>query len=196
MKKIEVSEVLDLVAYERVRHAMRDRIIEKKKRRRIALGDDITLLFEDRDTVLFQIQEMVRTERIVQAAAIQAELDTYNGLVPDPGELSATLFIEIPDIARMSREELHEAVNRFQGLEQDCLRLRLGPHASPARFEAGRSQEEKMSAVHFLRFAVDRAAHQALAEGAPARLVVEHPRYRAEAEVPPPLRQELLADLA
>ena len=196
MQKIGVSEVLDLVEYEKVRDAMRARIIEVKTRRRISVGDNLTLLFENRDTVLFQIQEMVRTERIVKDEAIRDEVDTYNALVPDPGELSATLFIEIPDIARMSQEQVREAVNRFQGLERGCVALAVGAHDAPALFEEGRSSEEKMSAVHFLRFALGAPVREDLARGAPARLVVRHPNYRAEAEIPPALRAEMLSDLA
>ena len=196
MEKIRIAEVLDLVEYEKVRDAMRDRVIETKTRRRLSLGDNLTLLFENRETVLFQIQEMVRTERIVKPEAIQAELDTYNDLVPDPGELSATLFIEIPDIFRMTNDEVREAVNRFQGLEHGCVRLSVGSHEIAARFEEGRSNEEKMSAVHFLRFPVQAPAREALAGDSPARIVVSHPRYAAEAGVPPAMRQELLQDLA
>jgi len=196
LEKIRASEVLDLVEYERVRDAMRARIIDTKQRRRLSVGDNLTLLFENRDTVLFQIQEMVRTERIVKDAAIQDEVDTYNALVPDPGELSATLFIEIPEIARMSQEQVRQAVNRFQGLERGCVTLAVGSHEIPARFEEGRSKEEKMSAVHFLRLPVPLPAREALSGGAPARIVVSHPRYRAEAEIPQAMRQELLLDLA
>jgi len=196
LEKIRASEVLDLVEYEKTRDAMRARVIDGKRHRRLSVGDNLTLLFENRDTVLFQIQEMVRTERIVKDAAIQDEVDTYNALVPDPGELSATLFIEIPEIARMTQEQVRQAVNRFQGLERGCLALVLGAHQVPARFEEGRSKEEKMSAVHFLRFPVPPPAREALAAGAPARIVVSHPRYRAEAEIPSDMRRELLLDLA
>jgi Protein of unknown function (DUF3501) len=195
MEPIAAGDLLDLVAYEKAREALRARVIQLKTRRRISVGDSITLLFENRDTVLFQIQEMVRTERIVKDEAIAQELSTYNALIPAPGELSATLFIEIPDIARMTQEEVRRAVNRFQGLER-AVWLRVGPHEVPARFEEGRSSEEKMSAVHFLRFSVGGAVREALAAGAPSRLRVAHPDYDAEAEIEAPLREELLSDLA
>ena len=126
MKKIDASELLDLTAYEKAREAMRAAIIELKKNRRVSIGDRVTLLFENRETVLFQIQEMVRTERIVDDAKVQDELDTYNALIPDPGELSATLFIEIPGIARMNHDEQIAAVNRFQGLDHEAVFLVLG----------------------------------------------------------------------
>lgn len=196
MPKIEPSDVMNLVEYERAREAVRARVIELKKGRRVALGDNLTLLFENRQTVLFQIQEMVRTERIVDERKVQEEIDAYNALLPSPGEPSATLFIEIPDIARMSTAQMREAVNRFQGLDRDALWLEVGGEPVPARFAAGHTREEKMAAVHYVRFALTPAAQAALADpGRRVRLRVEHPRYRAEAEVPEPLRRELLADL-
>src|SRR5919108_3689177 len=125
MSAIELSDVKDLVEYEKVREAMRARMIELKKDRRIGLGDNLTLLFENRETVLFQIQEMVRTERIVEDEKIREEIEAYRPLLPRPGELSATLFIEIPDIARMSTAQTREAVNRFRGVERDALWLHI-----------------------------------------------------------------------
>ena len=197
MKKIDLSEVLDLVEYEKVRESQRARTIALKKNRRIAVGENLTLLFENRDTVLFQIQEMVRAERIVDEGRIREEVDVYNALIPESGELSATLFIEIPDLARMSQEQVRQAVNRFQGLEEECVFLKIGERfAVAARFEEGHSSEEKMAAVHYLRFALPPGAHDGLADPAQsARLVVEHARYRAQAELPPEVRAELLKDL-
>src|SRR5437867_2541155 len=159
MEKIQLAEVKDLVEYEKVRDAMRARTIELKRNRRVAVGESLTFLFENRDTVLFQIQEMVRTERIVDEARIQEEIDAYNALLPGPGELSATMFIEIPGLVRMGNEEVRRTINRFQGLDRQGVVLRLGDRpAVPARFEEGHSKEEKMAAVHYLRFAVPREA--------------------------------------
>jgi Protein of unknown function (DUF3501) len=197
MTRIERSEVKDLVAYEKVREETRARVIEVKKARRIALGDTLTLLFENRETVLFQIQEMARAERIVDAGRIQDEIEAYQVLLPGPGELSATLFIEIMEIARMTTAQIREAVNRFQGLDQGTVFLELGGHRVPARFESGDTKEEKMAAVHYVRFAVPAEGRAALADPAqPVRLIVAHPRYRAEAAVPPELRAQMAADLA
>lgn len=197
MRKIEPAEIKDLVAYEKARDQMRSRVIDLKRPRRVAVGPNLTLLFENRDTVLFQIQEMIRTERIVDEAKIQDEIDVYNALVPDRGEISATLFIEIPELASMSQEQVRETVNRFQGLERDRLWLAAGGTRVPARFESGHSKEEKMAAVHYLRFAVPESARAALADpGAEVRAVVEHPHYRAEARLAPETRRALLDDLA
>src|SRR5262245_26925014 len=157
----------------------------------------MTLLFENRETVLFQIQEMVRTERIVLPGKIQEEIDAYAPLLPEQGQLSATLFIEIPGIARLPPDEARAAVNRFQGIDQDCLFLELGGRRVPARFEGGHSNEEKLAAVQYLRFEVGKELERPLADPAqPARLLVSHPRYAAEQPLPPELRAELLRDLA
>jgi hypothetical protein len=197
MQKIRLSEVQNLVEYEKAREAARARIIALKKGRRVSVGPNLTFLFENRDTVLFQIQEMVRTERIVDEPRIQDELDAYNALIPDAGEVSATLFIEIADLHLMSREQVLEAVNRFQGLDRNGVFLKIGDAVSlPARFEEGHSKEEKMAAVHYLRFAVPAEAAALLEAGSPASLVVDHPNYKWEASLPEETRRELRKDLA
>jgi hypothetical protein len=196
MERVSFSDVRDLVAWEKLRDAERARIIELKKSRRVQLGENISLLFENRDTVLFQVQEMARTERIVEEGKLRDELAVYNALIPGPGELSATLFIEIPDLHRLSQEQVRLTVNRFQGLEQQRVWLVAGEQRIPARFEAGHSKEEKMAAVHYVRFSVPPAARAALAsESTPARLVVDHPAYKAEAGLTAATRAALLADL-
>jgi hypothetical protein len=198
VEKVAFADVLDLVRYEQAREAMRAAVIALKKDRRIALGDTLTLLFENRQTVLFQIQEMVRTERLFAREQIQGELDAYNALIPGPGELSATLFVEIPDVVRMSPEEVLRAINRFQGLDEDRISLSFGNGLrASARFEPGHSKEEKMAAVQYLRFAMPAGATEALADPArEVKLVAEHPSYRAEAVLSAGLRAQLLADLS
>lgn len=196
MKKIQLSEIKNLVEYEKVREQMRADVIALKNRRRVPLGKNLTLLFENRQTVIFQIQEMVRTERIVDDAKIQDEVDAYNALIPEAGELSATLFIEIPGIALLPPDQARAAVNRFQGIESEVLFLELGKHRIPARFEGGHSKEEKLAAVQYIRFALPSEAREALADLAqPARLIVEHPRYKAEQALADDVRRELLEDL-
>jgi hypothetical protein len=195
MEKVHASEIKNLVEYEKVREAMRSRIIAMKQRRRVIVGDQISILFENRDTVLLQIQEMIRTERIVADDKIQDEIDAYNALIPGPGELSATLFIEIPGLVHLSQEEVRTTVNKFQGIDR-AVWLVAGEQRVPALFEAGHTKEEKMAAVQYIRFAVPEAARQALANpSASARLVVDHASYKAETALPPDTRAELLADL-
>lgn len=197
MKKIASGEIQNMLEYEKVRDAARARNVEVTKHRRISVGDRLTFLFENRETVRFQIQEMIRTERIVEDRRIQDEIDVYNDLIPDPGELSATLFIEIPEIVRLAREEVRQLVDRFLGLDRDVVFLEIGGQRVPVRFEESRSQEERMSAVHFVRFALGPETRERLADPAqPARLVVSHRNYAAQQEIPPELRAELLADLA
>jgi hypothetical protein len=195
VRKVGLEDVLDLVQYEKVRDERRRAIIALKQHRRVGLGPDLTLLFENRETVLFQVQEMIRAERIVQSARLQEEIDAYNALVPEPGQLSATLFIELPALVHMTQAEVHRAVNRFQGLER-ALTLHVGAQALPAVFEAGHSTEEKMAAVHYVRFEVPQAARDALAAGAAARLVVAHSDYAAESLLSAATLQELRRDLA
>jgi len=199
VRKVGASEVKDLTAYEKVRDVERAKNLEATKHRRVVVGENLSFLFENHETALFQIQEMVRTERIVDATRIQEEVDSYNGLVPGRDELSATLFIEIPELVRMTPVQVRQAVNRFQGLDKGgVIWLRIAPDvALPARFEEGRSNEEKMAAVHYLRFAVPPAARAALADASrTAALFVDHPNYKAEAPLSSALRAELLKDLS
>lgn len=197
MRKIAFEEVLDLVAYEKMREARRAQIIALKQHRRAHLGENLTLLFENRETVLFQIQEMARTERIVQDDKLREEIAAYNPLIPDAGELSATLFIEIADLHLMSQQQVREHVLRFLGLDRGHVALVLGSLRVPARFEEGHSSEEKMAAVHYLRFALSAQAQTALRDATvPARFVVDHPNYAAETALSAELRAELLRDLA
>jgi Protein of unknown function (DUF3501) len=192
VKKIDRAEVKKLHEYETVRDAVRRDVIALKARRRVAVGDRLSFLFENRQTVLFQIQEMIRAERIVAEDRVQDEVDVYNELVPGPGELSATMMIEIEDRARIKPE-----LDRFLGIDAgERVWLQVGRDwALPGRFEAGHSKEDKLAAVHFVRFAVPEGARAAFAAG-PVAIVVEHPGFRARAELAPETRAALLEDLA
>ncbi len=194
MKKIELDDVKNLYEYEKIRDAVRREIIALKARRRVAVGDRLSLLFENRLTVLFQIQEMIRAERIVADERVQDEIDVYNELIPGPGELSATLMIEIED-----KERIKPELDRFMGIDEgDHVWLQIGhgdaSWAVSGLFEAGHSKEDKLAAVHFVRFAVPPAARAALAVG-PAAIAVEHPNYRARTELSTELRAALAEDL-
>src|SRR5256886_6794344 len=120
MAKLTVDDIVDLRAYERERDAFRDRVIALKKVRRVSVGPLVTLLFENRDTIRFQIQEMARAERMLRDEQIQGELDVYNPLIPEPGQLSATLFIELT-----SKDELMEWLPKLVGIER-VVQIEIG----------------------------------------------------------------------
>jgi Protein of unknown function (DUF3501) len=192
MKLLTASDILNLHEYELARPDRRQRIIGLKSRRRVPLGNLMTLVFENRETVRFQIQEMARAERIVQPDKIQHEIDVYNELLPAPGQVAATLFIEITDQAR-----LQSLLDEFIGLDEPGhLALCIGSVAYPAIFAPGQSREDRISAVHYIRFAAGEEGRKAILAGAPAALEVEHGRYRARQELSPETVKELIADLS
>jgi hypothetical protein len=191
MKPISGDEVLNLHEYEIARPDFRQRVIERKKRRRVALGPIMTLVFENRDTVLFQIQEMLRIERIVRPEKVQEELDVYNELLPDAGEVAATLFIEVT-----SPDRVQPVFDSLVGLDEPGhLRLRISNKEYPAQFAAERSRDDRISAVHYVRFAVGDQGRADLAIGEPAMLKVDHGDYHAQAPLEPGTVKELLEDL-
>lgn len=191
MKPLVLDEIVDVDAYEPLREAYRARVQEAKRARRIGVGDRVTLVFENRETVRFQVQEMMRIERIRAPEKVQHELDVYNALVPGDAELSATMFIEITD-TRQIRAEL----DLLLGIDA-CVFLEIGATRVRARFDESQLDEDRISAVHYLRFDVAGDAATRLADpAAAARLVIDHPRYRAAADLAPALRASLLADLA
>ena len=189
--KVKLDEVLGPERYERVRDEMRGRIIALKKNRRVSVGDRITLVFENHDTMLFQIQEMVRAERIVDLDKVRDEIEVYNELVPNSGELSATLLIEITGSDHI-REELVQLI----GIDE-CVTLRIGDrHEIAAQFEPGRSKEDKLSAVQYVRFSFDAEQRAAfLTDQMPACIAIRHPNYKQTAEIPPAVRASLAEDL-
>ncbi len=192
MKPLTLEDLIGYAEYEREREDYRRRIIALKEFRRISVGPKVTLVFENRETVQFQIQEMIRTERIVDPAKVQEELDVYNALLPSTGELSATLFIEITESADIKRD-----LDAFQGIDQGrTVSLAAGPYTAYGDFEGGHSMAGKISAVHFLRFRPSAEFVTALRQPAiPASLRVEHSAYRAESQVPDALRRQWLTDL-
>ena len=193
MRLLETSEILDLVEYEKVREARRREVIELKRPRRVQVGRHLTFVFENRETMWFQIQEMVRAERLVDQAKIAEEVEVYNGLLPRAGELSATMLIEIDDAS-----QIKPVLDRLLGIDtRDYVRMTVGPHVIVGDFEAGHSDEErgKLSAVHFVRFALPPEARRSFAT-AEVALVVEHPNERARTVLSAEARRSLLRDLA
>ena len=191
---LTLDDVLDLRAYERVRGDYRAKVIAMKKNRRVALGPIMTLVFECLDTVRFQVQEMARVEKIISDEAIQTELDIYNRLLPAPGELSATLLIELTTEA-----ELREWLPKLVGIETR-LGVAVGddvvlsvPEADHA---AALSRDEITPAVHYLRFPFTEDQVEAFGTASEVALVSEHPAYAARAALAPAVRRELLGDLS
>ncbi len=190
MKPIGLEDILGRERYGAERDAIRRRLIEHKRARRVAVGDRLTFVFEDRATVWYQIQEMLWVEHITDLDAIRHELAVYNALLPADGELSATLLVEIEDQGRI-REELQ----RLIGIDEHVV-LEVGAARVAATFEAGRQTEDRLSAVQYVRFPLPRAAQAALVEGAPLALAVVHPSYRRRAVLSDTTRAALAADVA
>ena len=190
---LTLADVLDLRAYERVREEYRAQVIARKRLRRVALGPIMTLVFESVDTVRFQIQEMARVEKILTDEAIQVELDIYNRLLPQVGELSATLFIELTSDAL-----LREWLPKLVGIER-ALGVALGEDIVPSIPEEAHAaalvREEITPAVHYVRFAFTPAQVAAFAALDEVALVARHPQYEERTVLPDPVRQELLGDL-
>jgi hypothetical protein len=192
VRLLDVSEILTLVEYEKVREARRRALIEAKKARRVAVGRHLSFVFENRETVWFQIQEMVRAERIVDAAKIAEEVEVYNSLLPRPGELAATMLIEITEPAQVK-----PVLDKLLGIDtRDYVKLTVGPHVIVGDFEAGHSDEErgKLSAVHSVRWALGPEARR-LFPAAEVALIVEHPNARARAVLGEATKQSLVRDL-
>lgn len=189
MKKIVLDDILGFAAYEKVREKFRDDIIDKKKKRRISLGDRVSVVFENRDTVTFQIQEMLRAEKITDLDKIREEIAVYNELIPDTDELSATLFLEIED-----QSHLREELLKFLGIDESVF-LKVGERSIQGRFEKGHSKEDKISAVQYVRFPFDPRARQAFRTGERAELIIDHPNYKARAVLAPDAQQSLAEDL-
>jgi hypothetical protein len=187
------DSLLSLEAYARQRNDFRARVIEHKKRRTLHVGDHVALQFEDELLVRYQIQEMLRVERIFEEDGIQGELDAYNPLVPDGGNWKATMFIEYTDV-----EERKRMLERLKGIERRTwVEVEgAGRVYAIADEDLERENEEKTAAVHFVRFELAAAARERLRRGARLTIGVDHPAYRAAVEPSAEQRAALLADLA
>ncbi len=187
-----MDDIVDLRAYERERQDFRAHVMALKRRRRVHLGQFVTLVFENRETVRFQIQEMARAERILTDEAIAVEVGIYNPLIPEPGQLSATLFLELT-----SEAELREWLPKLVGIERSVL-LRLDGgdevHCIPEEgHEATLTRDEVTASVHYIRFELTQAQIDSFASG--ATLVLDHPQLQAETPLAQETIEELLTDL-
>jgi hypothetical protein len=190
--RLAPADLLSLEQYARVRTEFRTRAIEHRRRRTVAVGPSTTWCFEDRLTVQYQVQEMLRVERIFEPGAIQDELAAYNPLIPDGANLKATLLIEFVDPV-----ERAAALARLKGIERRC-HLAIGDQVcyAIADEDLERENETKTSAVHFLRFEISAQARRLLAAGAPLRAGIDHPAYTHSVELAAPARAALAADLS
>ena len=192
MQTLTRDDLMKLEDYARERAGFRERVLAHKKNRTIQLGAHITLIFEDRLTVQYQVQEMLRIERIFEADAIDEELGAYNPLIPNGSNLKATMLIEYDDV-----EERRRALENLRGVE-DSIELRVGtaaPVLAIADEDLDRSNETKTSAVHFLRFELTPAMVASVRAGAPLAFSVDHPHYSAKVVVEGAARAALIADL-
>lgn len=191
MPQITRDSLMSLEAYAKARQEFRARVMAHKKNRAVALGDHVTLLFEDELTIRYQIQEMLRAERIFEEAGIQDELGAYNPLIPDGSNWKATMLIEYPEVTQ--RQQM---LARMIGIEdrvwvqvEGCARV-----YAVADEDLERENADKTSAVHFLRFELDSGMRAALKGGATLKLGADHPLYRHELEGSAELRNSLIAD--
>ena len=190
-RPLQPQDLMSLEAYARARKDFRERIFAHKRLRNISVGPHTTWCFEDRLTVQYQVQEMLRAERIFEADAIQEELDSYNPLIPDGTNLKATLLIEYTD-----PEERRGALERLKGVETRCW-VGVGAERffAIADEDLERENEEKTSAVHFLRFELGTAARAALKAGAAIELGVDHAAYRHAVTLDAEASRSLAGDL-
>ena len=191
MRKLTVDDIKDMRAYEREREELRRHIIKLKKRRRVALGEIISIVFENTETMRWQVQEMARVERMLRDEQIAHEVATYNELIPGDDELSGTLFLELTD-----ETALREWLPKLIGLQHEvAFALPDGSRVfAMPQDEERLTREETTAAVHFLRFHFSREQIDAFRTG-PVELAVEHPGYRARTTLTPEQHAELLADL-
>jgi hypothetical protein len=190
--KLTASDLMSLEQYARERPSLRARMIEHRRVRQLCLGEHCTWSFEDRETVRYQVQEMLRTERIFEPEGIAEELEAYNPLIPDGRNLKATLLIEYADPAERARR-----LSELRGFERHCWMRVAGfePIYAIADEDLARENDTKTSAVHFLRFEFTGQMLESLKDGGALAAGVDHPHYRHSVDpIGPPLREALLAD--
>jgi len=190
LKPLTLADIAPRTRYESLRPDFLLKLIDLKDRRRVSVGDRVTVVFENRETLRFQIQEMCRVERIDDPRAVQNELDVYNELMPPSGGLSATLFIEIPELEKVRAE-----LDRLVGLDEH-VSLEVGEAHIPALFDEKQMEEERISAVQYIRFHLEEAHRLHFADiDTPVVLHIDHPSYRFDTLLTPRTRKSLLADL-
>ena len=193
MSKLTPSDLMSLEKYARERSGFRARVMAHKQQRQVPVGPHCRWIFEDRLTVQYQVQEMLRAERIFEPEGIAEELESYNPLIPDGSNWKATLMIEFPD-----PDERRMQLARLKGIEDRCWIKVAGcePVFAVADEDLERENEDKTSSVHFLRFELDAAMRAKLEQGARLELGIDHPEYRHAVTVPDEVRQSLIDDFS
>jgi hypothetical protein len=191
MKPIEFSDVKNIYEYEKVREDFRKEVIAAKKVRRIRLGDKMTLVLENRNSVLFQIQEMLRVERIVTDEAVQHEINTYNQLVPGDNEISGTLLIDITEKALIK-----PVLDSLVGLNKNMFFLRTDTNETPAIFDEGQAEDERISAVQYVKWKLTDGDIRSIKDmSKEVAIVCKHPNYSFVHILTPEQRQAVIDDL-
>ncbi|MFY8238098.1 MAG: DUF3501 family protein [Ilumatobacteraceae bacterium] len=192
-RKLRLEDIADLRAYERERATFRASMIEVKRLRRVAIGDLLTIMFENRDTMRLQIQEMIRAEKLVTDEGVMEELKVYNPMIPNPGQLCATLFLELT-----SEEQVREWLTKLAGLENSIfIQLSDGTKirgAIDAQHAAGLTRPDVTAAVHYLTFEFTPEQVEQFAFG-PVSVVCDQPNYLQMADLLEATKTELLTDL-
>ncbi len=191
IRPVTLDDVVGLDRYEQDRDEIRRRVIALKKNRRVNIGDCVTFIFENHETVFFQVQEMLRAEAITDLDAIREELEVYNAMLPAAGELSSTMMIEITDA-----EQIEARLRQLIGIDE-CVSLEIGEHRVAAEFEPGRSREDRLSAVQYVRLRCPEEVAVAFRDEArPAFLRIDHKNYRHSTPIEGEIRRSLARDLA
>jgi len=193
MKSLASDTLMNIIEYEKVRHTYRQDIIAYKKNRRISLGPNIMLTFENEKTLTFQIQEIMRAERLVHDEQIQEEVDVYNTIMPPENGLSATLFIEVVEEAK-----IRPVLNKFIGLtDHQTLYLDINGEKVYAEFEQGREEENKISSVHYVQFLFSNEQKNNFTDSeSETKLGIDYKDYKYTETVPDGLQRSLCEDLS
>jgi hypothetical protein len=194
MAKLTRDDLMSLEQYSQQRPTFREKVMQHKKNRQVIIGDNAALYFEDRLTMQYQIQEMLRVERIFEAEGIQEELDAYNPLIPDGSNWKATFMMEYPD-----EEQRREALANLIGIE-DKVWVQVDGFDKVwaiADEDLERESQEKTSSVHFMRFELNDAMKTAVKQGAAINMGIDHDNYKyAKSPIPQSVRDSLAADLS
>ncbi len=193
MKSLAADTLMNIIEYEKVRHTYRQDIIAYKKNRRISLGPNIMVTFENEKTLTFQIQEIMRAERLVHDEQIQEEVDVYNTIMPPENGLSATLFIEVVEEAK-----IRPVLNKFIGLtDHQTLYLDINGEKVYAEFEQGREEENKISSVHYVQFLFSNEQKNNFTDSeSETKLGIDYKDYKYTETVPDGLQRSLCEDLS